>query len=153
MKPNTPESFKSWIVPQGDCLVYSRYKNRKGYGRIKYNGRMMLSHRLAWELDRGVEPPPGLYVCHRCDNPSCCNPEHLFLGTATDNNRDRAAKGRGYDSSGERNHMHKLTNEQVGEVRALLKSGMRQPHIAAKYGVSSSLISLINTGKYRGNHG
>jgi hypothetical protein len=73
-------------------------KSRRGYGRFKRGGRVVgseQSHRLAWEFTHGAKPPPDLFVCHRCDNPPCCNPAHLFLGTAKENNHDMWKKGRG----------------------------------------------------------
>lgn len=78
-----------WV---GDCLVYPPTK-RDGYGRIRVDGKSWLAHRFSWVLANGPIPE-GMYVCHRCDNPPCINPEHLFLGTQTDNMRDMAAKGR-----------------------------------------------------------
>ena len=64
-----------------------------GYGRIRFNGRRVLTHRLAWELSYG-SVPGGLFVLHHCDNPPCCKPEHLFLGDNFDNMADKVAKGR-----------------------------------------------------------
>ncbi len=78
----------------GTCWIWRRSTNKKGYGQITIEpGRTMLAHRLAWELARGPIPD-GLSVCHHCDNPPCCRPDHLFLGTRADNNRDMEQKGR-----------------------------------------------------------
>lgn len=76
------------------CLNFTGWTDVHGYGRFKVDGVMRKPHRIAYELWVGPIPP-GLFVCHRCDNPSCCRPEHLFVGTQTDNMRDMAAKGRG----------------------------------------------------------
>ena len=85
----------------GECLEFQGYLNQWGYGVVKENGTTILAHRVvAREL---VGDPEGLYVCHRCDNPSCVNYEHLFLGTSSDNAQDRENKGRGHDISGENN--------------------------------------------------
>jgi hypothetical protein len=65
-----------------------------GYGTLYAEGRHQGAHRLAWELANGRAIPAGLFICHRCDNPLCVNPDHLFLGTHTDNMRDMIAKGR-----------------------------------------------------------
>jgi HNH endonuclease len=76
------------------CWEWQRQRNWGGYGRLTLpNQRKILAHRLAWELEFGPIPD-GLWVLHRCDNPPCCNPAHLFLGTTLDNTRDMDAKGR-----------------------------------------------------------
>lgn len=79
--------------PANGCLEWSGVTNRRGYGRLQVQGRMVLTHRLAWELANG-SIPEGMNVLHRCDNPPCCDPEHLFLGTQKDNVADMIAKGR-----------------------------------------------------------
>ena len=79
-------------MPNG-CLEWTGAKPN-GYGRFMVNGKYVLTHRLAWELAHGREIPPDMMVCHHCDNPPCCDPEHLFLGDNADNLGDMAAKGR-----------------------------------------------------------
>ena len=88
------ERLKSKLVarPNG-CLEWTGAK-ANGYGRFMVNGKYVKTHRLAWELANEREVPPDMMVCHHCDNPPCCNPEHLFLGTNADNLGDMAAKGR-----------------------------------------------------------
>lgn len=76
------------------CWPWTGSRTRTGYGKCSVDGRHVAAHRLAWQLTNGPIPD-GLHVLHRCDNPPCCNPGHLFLGTHTDNVRDMLAKGRG----------------------------------------------------------
>lgn len=82
--------------PDG-CWVFTGYQTKKGYGKIHRgpgSRELVRVHRAAWEVTYGPIPE-GLFVLHHCDNPPCCNPEHLFLGTNSDNMRDMVAKGRG----------------------------------------------------------
>lgn len=82
------------VSPTG-CWEFMGARTPKGYGRIGLDGQYWQAHRLAWTLKRGPIPNGlGLQVCHRCDNPPCINPDHLFLGTNADNCRDRHSKGR-----------------------------------------------------------
>jgi hypothetical protein len=80
-----------------DCWPWTGYTNTRGYGVIRINRRTVLAHRIAYQVERGPIPD-GLFVCHHCDNPPCCNPAHLFLGTQTENMRDMISKGRGNKS-------------------------------------------------------
>ncbi len=88
------DSFLSKISKEIDaCWIWDGFKNKRGYGMLKTGRKTAYAHRVAWELANG--PIDGsLWVLHKCDNPPCCNPDHLFLGTAADNNADRHSKGR-----------------------------------------------------------
>lgn len=79
--------------PKGDCIEWTGLRIRRGYGQTSLHNRRIMAHRLAWIIANGPIPD-GLCVCHRCDNPPCCNVEHLFLGTVKDNTQDMVAKGR-----------------------------------------------------------
>lgn len=84
----------SKTMPSG-CIEWQGYRNKLGYGRRRFRGEKQLVHREVYSLIHGGRPiPSGLLVCHRCDNPSCINPAHLFLGTHKDNCQDAIKKGR-----------------------------------------------------------
>lgn len=128
-------------------------KDRDGYGRMRIGARQAArAHRIAWAIEHG-DPGP-LLVCHKCDNPPCVRPDHLFLGTALDNNRDRKAKGRTNGSPGERNGTAKLSEAQVREVFDLYGAGgFRQEDLAARFGVSKAAVQLVLSGKNWGHLG
>jgi hypothetical protein len=91
----TPDRFweKVRMIAPDECWVWTGAIGSDRYGKMKWRGKQWGTHRLAYTLANG-EIPAGLHVCHRCDNRVCCNPAHLFLGTALDNIRDCIAKGR-----------------------------------------------------------
>ena len=81
-------------APTG-CWEWQAYRDPRGYGRFQIHTKCStLAHRTAYEMATGAEVPASLMVCHKCDNPSCVRPDHLFIGTGFDNQRDRVAKGR-----------------------------------------------------------
>lgn len=98
----------------GRCWIWTGGKMKSGRGRISVAGKRQLAYRVVWLVNFG-EVPDGLHVLHKCDNPSCVRPDHLFLGTHADNMRDMWNKGRG--TCGEDQHACKLTEEQVKEIR------------------------------------
>ena len=79
------------IDPNSNCWVWARCCDTNGYGQIANSGKTMGAHRASWKIHKGAIPD-GLFVCHRCDNPSCVNPAHLFLGTSKDNQQDKMRK-------------------------------------------------------------
>ncbi len=118
---------------------------QSGYGRITINKKQHLAHRIAWEWAFGPIPD-GILVRHRCDNPPCCNPFHLELGTDQDNYNDMITRGRRVLSSakGERNCKAKLRSEQILQIRQLYESGKESTNtLARKFNVTQSLISQI----------
>jgi hypothetical protein len=140
-----------WIkVKRGPgCWIWqaSRAK-RGGYGQFMLRGRLLKAHRVAYEL-RVAPIPSGLFVCHKCDNPPCCNPRHLFAGTVADNGADSMAKGRAFVPTplrGSDHHSSKLKAVQVRRIRAL-RGVVRGVDLARRYGVTKSSISRIQLGK------
>lgn len=132
-----------------ECWEWKGYRLPGGYGRLFFRGQKNeLAHRVAWLLTYGYMPT--CFVLHKCDNPSCVNPNHLFTGTHRDNMEDMKHKGRARNSGmhGESHGSAKLTNDNVREIRRLLQEGqLFQREIAEQFGVARSLISLIKTGR------
>lgn len=141
----TPEQFWRKVdketTPSG-CWPWTGAINRYGYGKVEWKYRSSTSHRVAWELTYGVIPV-GLCVCHACDNPICCRPDHLWLGTNADNVADREAKGRGWKSMGELDGMAKLTWKEADYIREQVANGQTQRCLAVKFRVSPATICMI----------
>lgn len=117
--------------------------NIGGYGSVNWEGRKTSAHRIAWQLTNG-EIPNKLEVCHCCDNPSCCNPNHLFLGTHKQNMDDRDRKGRNVNYRGEDHGRHKLTYLEVTEIRErYAKGGITQKQLSKDYSVCKSMIGYV----------
>ena len=129
----------------GPCWVWTGAKYQDGYGQFRLNGRRRGAHRFSWEMEHGH--PPAQWVLHKCDNPPCVNPAHLFEGDHTDNQRDMIAKGRrvAVRFPGESHPQVKLSNEQVRIIRAS-SNGCRRLSIC--FGVSKSLIRGIRNGSF-----
>lgn len=126
-------------------------RHGRSYSQIRSGGtkgRLLLVHRVAWELAHGAIPA-GMVVLHACDNPNCVNVRHLSIGTQRDNVRDAVRKGhmRGPCVCGERVHTSKLTRADVQVIRERAANGTPQTHLAREFGVSSPSISRIVRGK------
>lgn len=121
---------------------------RREYGKTSYDGKGILAHRAAWLLTHGSLPERPLEVCHSCDNPLCCNPRHLWIGTHYQNMIDKVTKGRANTPFGSRNGGAKLTELQVEQIKQLLASGLSQRKIAEQFNVSQPSICYINSGSH-----
>lgn len=158
-------------VAFGDgCWNWTGKRNGGGYGVVNVEGKTPLAHRVAWSLVNGPVPE-GQRVLHRCDNPSCVRPDHLFLGTQADNLADMRQKGRAKPGPGakadqaainrprgddhwsrrnpelvrrgERHHKAKMTAEQVIELRRLSSEGWSLARLAERFGIRISTASYI----------
>ena len=127
--PTVEELFWSHVVtmPNG-CMEWTGATDPKGYGHGTVNGGHFAAHRRAWELANGPIPN-GLHVCHHCDNPPCCNPEHLFLGTMKDNMMDMVSKGRSWQ---QRKTHCPQGHEYAGENLYVLPAGGRACRTCAR---------------------
>ncbi len=138
--------IESKSIPEAltGCWLWTGSVDDGGYGRINkktWGDRRV--HRLSYRAYLG-EIPQGMLVLHRCDVPSCCNPNHLFLGSYDDNNKDRVKKNRSVHVYGESHKSSKLTADQVSEIKESKLSGIS---LATKFNVSNSIISRIRLGK------
>jgi hypothetical protein len=128
-----------------ECWPWTGSRNDFGYGRIRRDRDTLVpAHRVAWEVSVG-QIPDGLSVLHRCDNPPCCNPSHLFVGTQKENAQDMVAKGRRRGPAPDQ-RWSKVRPDVVVEIRRQLAAGRLQAEIAAELGITPSAVSLINTG-------
>jgi hypothetical protein len=136
------ESFWNRVLVGDGCWEWTGGTVQFGYGKLMINGKRHAAHRISWQMKYG---PISNDICvlHRCDNPACVRPSHLFLGTKADNAQDCARKGRMNHIRGVRHPWSKLTEDQVREIR---NSTGPLRDAATKYGVSRSAISLIRRG-------
>ena len=145
-KKSEPSDFWNKLrrVESTDCWEWTGYKARFGYGSIMYQGETWLTHRLAYTLHYGSTA--NQCVLHRCDNPPCCNPRHLFLGTREDNVADRVAKGRCGRPAGARNGRAKIDGDTAVWIKGLCESGQPRKTVAGMYKLSLAQVGRIVRG-------
>ncbi len=133
------------IGNDSDCWEWQAGKMQAGYGVIGVGRKILYTHRYSYELHNGPIPK-GFFVCHHCDNPPCCNPDHLFLGTDRDNKHDMIKKGRNFIPAprlGENHFGAKLTDNMVREIRIRSNQGEIGTALAREFGVRPAAISAI----------
>lgn len=135
--------FWGRVQPAGDddCWPWMRACQSKGYGQIYIGETAHRAHRIAYYLVNGEWP---VISCHSCDNPICCNPKHIKNGTYKSNMQERSERGRCNSAKGEKCGRSKLKDSQVLAIREeYARGGITHREIAAKYGVSGSLVTVI----------
>lgn len=160
MKPAIERVLNKVVrIPFSGCWIFTGASNEFGYGIVGTGGRGASNdraHRITYKHFHG-EIPNGLFVCHECDVPSCCNPDHLFLGTNQDNVNDMMKKGRNSKPprnphvAGSKHPLSKLTDQQVKLIRKTYHElGCSQEELAKCYGVVRQTISkVVNNKRYK----
>ncbi len=136
------DKFWSKVFKSTNCWLWMASKDSKGYGHLVHCKKTLMAHHLSWKIHHGPIPE-GMNVLHKCDNPFCVNPDHLFLGTQLDNMIDMARK--------ERQPCRKLSKSEVLEIRDLYKSGeFSQKFLSKKYEVCTATIhNVVNEIKWK----
>jgi hypothetical protein len=156
MRPNLNEDWAITLAsrcengPNG-CINWTGWKDKQGYGRVWIGskvlktGRAVLTHRLSAAVWLGFDLGSRLQVLHKCDNPSCINPDHFFFGTNDDNVADKMAKGRNGCARGERNGASTLTAPIVSQIRLDRTNGAKYSSMSSKYGIPPNYLCKIVT--------
>jgi hypothetical protein len=140
-KEDSKKRFLEKIKIKNECWEWIRRKHRQGYGQFGYKRKYMLAHRASWILFKG-DIPENMSICHKCDNPSCVNPEHLFIGTHADNMIDAFMKNR-KSTKGYKHPRSKVTNETIEKIFKLRAKGMTQLAIGLICGICQHMVSKI----------
>jgi hypothetical protein len=127
--------------PGDGCWLWTRAKDRDGYGLLHWNGRTQRAHHVAWELETGSSPPNGIVIQHRCDTPSCVRFSHFIPGTHGTNVADKVAKQR--QTKGEAIPQSKLTENDVIVIRMMARAGHGVRALAERYGLTEQQVRNI----------
>jgi HNH endonuclease len=141
---NTVEDVWSFVEIGLDCWEFSGTLTDRGYGQLSIAGRSVKAHRAAYESTHKVYLHPNECVLHKCDNPPCCRPSHLFLGNRTTNQEDMRGKGRNASFKGIKNGGAKLTEAQVLGIRADPRSNRI---VSICHNISATTVSMIRSRK------
>lgn len=154
--PNSPDHLAKRLANGAQinettgCWEWQKHRNNYGYGKLTVSGRGVYAHRLSYELCNG-SIPQGMDLMHKCDNPRCINPDHLSVGTRSQNMKDCSTRGRAKiptsKSYGESNGASKLREVDIRSIRRLLDKGCTQREIAERFGISQSQVSHIKLGR------
>ena len=157
MRPDWRTRYWSRVTKTSSCWNWTGSTINTGYGVLFVQGRLRTAHRLSWELHHGPIPE-GLCVLHRCDNRTCVNPSHLFLGTKKQNTQDMLSKGRHghgeeHSKKTRRGKGQKLTTHQQEQIAVLLSQGKHQREVASIVGCSQYLVWAVSNNKRHSGHG
>lgn len=145
-KKRNKTNFLDNVEKSSGCWLWTGCLDPRGYGQFSLLGIRQLAHRYSYQKFKGIIDC-GMWVLHRCDNPACVNPDHLFLGTHEDNMADMVSKGRSLNQSGEKNHNARLDQNDVVAIRAEIANGTKQRDLARRYSVSENQIKEIKYGR------
>lgn len=139
--------FDKAMIQDSGCWEFCGIRNGDGYGQIMIKNKYVGAHRISYELCI-ADIPKGMQVLHHCDNPPCCNPDHLFVGTHRDNMRDRDLKNRQARPKGILNGRSRLTTIDVKIIKFLLRQGkLSLNQLAREFKVCKSTIVHIKMGR------
>lgn len=132
---------------ENGCWLFKK-STSGSYSKIRWKKKWYSAHRCSYEVFKG-EIPEGKWVCHRCDIPKCINPDHLFIGSASENRKDCIKKGRSNSNIGENSVFAKFTDTQVEEMRALKKEGFTYERLSRIFNCSIAYLYAISKNKIR----
>jgi len=141
---------RSVLNAETGCLEWTGYKTAWGYGQLRVKQKTLYAHRASYEAHTGTSAA-GKFVCHRCDNPCCIEPTHLFLGTNEDNMKDCASKNRTARQYGEKSGKAKLTDAKALEIWTKRQNGFTNVALAIEYDIDATVVSRIASKKAWGH--